>query len=122
MGHAIPKGRWGYGGGRHFACSWVRERLFEWFIAMRYSVDWKAYNENLRSRGRYKAMGRFPTALLYWKARQFLLEYLRARCEAGVRAVGMKIESRWMKTWCREYGLSLKAPNRKYKVGKWIRG
>ena len=87
---------------------------------MRYSVDWKAYNENLRSRGRYKAMGRFPTALLCWKARQFLLEYLRACCEAGVRAVGMTINSRWMERWRKEYGLSLKAPNRKYKVAKWI--
>ena len=105
---------------RPWTCSWVREQLFEWFIAMRYSVDWKKYNEALRSRGRYKAMGRFPAPLLYWKARQFLLEYLRARCEAGVRAVGMRIHSKWMKRWCLEYGLSLRAPNRKYKVAKRV--
>ena len=58
--------------GAHFKCNWVRESLLEWFLAMRYSVDWKRYNANLRSRGRYKAMGRFPTALLYRKAIYFL--------------------------------------------------
>ena len=37
-----------------------------------------------------------------------------------MRAVGMQLNSRWVSRWCREYGLSLRAPNRKYKVAKWI--
>ena len=47
------------GGGRMVGCAWVREILFEWSVSMRYSIDWKWYNERLSSCGRRKAMGRF---------------------------------------------------------------
>ena len=43
---------------------------------MRYSIDWKRYNERLSSCGRRKAMGRFPTVLLRQKATQLLLGYV----------------------------------------------
>ena len=55
---------------------------------MRYSIDWKRYNERLRSCGRHKAMGRFPTALLRHKANQLLLDYVRICCIAGNRSCG----------------------------------
>ena len=32
----------------------------------------------------------------------------------------MRIHNKWMKRWCLEYGLSLRAPNRKYKVAKRV--
>ena len=46
------------GQGRLFACPWVRQELYEWFVAMRYSIDWKACEQSLpRSSGRKNALG-----------------------------------------------------------------
>ena len=58
--------------GRPYTANWVREQLFDWFVSMRYSIDWRKYNADLRSGGQHKAMGRFPIALLKHKAMQFL--------------------------------------------------
>ena len=39
-------------------CPWVRQELHEWFVAMRYSIDWKACEQSLpRSSGRKNALG-----------------------------------------------------------------
>ena len=38
----------------------VRQQLFEWFIGLRYSIDWTKYNKDCRSRGDLKSIGRFP--------------------------------------------------------------
>jgi hypothetical protein len=54
--------------GRPVHCNWVREALYEWFVSMRYSIDWKKYDAALRSRGAHKAMGRCQMALLRAKA------------------------------------------------------
>ena len=108
------------GGGVRVKANWVRESLFEWFVQMRFSIDWKEYNDALRKAGRHKAMGRFPPSLLYMKARQFLQDYCAACLRAGVSPVAMQLRARWLRTWAREYGLCLRAPNRRYKVSKRV--
>ena len=106
------------GGGTHVMCPWVRESLYEWFVSMRYSIDWKGYNERLRSCGSHKAMGRFPMALLRQKAKQLLLDYVRQCCIAGKPKSGVALDWKWFKRWRVDYGLTMRAPNRKYKVPK----
>ena len=106
--------------GRPSENNWVRESLFEWFVAMRYSINWRKYNAALRSSGQHKAMGRFPKALLINKAKEFLQEYLRVVMIAGKKCSAINLDWKWFKRWSMEYGLSLRAPNRKYKVAKWI--
>ena len=104
--------------GAPLRCNWVRESLFDWFISMRYAIDWKTYNAALRSCGRYKAMGRFPAALVKKQAKIFLSQYMKERLLAGLASQAMVIDNRWLKRWMHEYGLSLRAPNRKFKVPK----
>ena len=115
------------GGGGMVGCAWVRENLFEWFVSTRYSIDWKRYNERLSSCGRRKAMGRFPTVLLRRKANQLLLDYVRICCIAGNRrggednrSSGLTIDWKWMQRWRCDYGLTMRAPSRKYKVPKSV--
>ena len=116
------------GGGRPVRHNWVRESLFEWFVSVRHSVDWKKFNAasegrsggQRRSGGRYKAMCRFPTALVKQKASQFLQDYLRACLVSGITPKAMNIDWKWLKRWQYEYGLSLRSPNRKFKVAKAV--
>ena len=43
----------------------------EWFVAMRYTIDWKACEKSLpRSSGQHRCMGRFTRALLLQKVNQ----------------------------------------------------
>ena len=109
-----------FGAGKLAQCNYVREGLFEWFVSMRYSIDWRKYNSSLRSIGRFKAIGRFPVAVLKDKAKQLLQEYLRVSLMQGKRRLGMTIDWKWLKRWEIEYGLSMRAPNRKFKVSKPI--
>ena len=110
------------GQGKHAHCQWVRDSLFEWFVSMRYAIDWRKYNNSLRSCGRYKAIGRFPIFLLRQKAKQFFQDYLRVSLTAVAAKVpkGMMTDWKWLKRWSCDYGLSVRAPNRKFKVPKWL--
>jgi hypothetical protein len=105
--------------GEPVSCNWVRENVYEWFVAMRYSIAWRKYNAAVRSCGRYKAMGRFPMAL-YYKAKQFSQDYLRICFVSGIRPAGVEIAWKWLKRWQVEYGLRMRAPNRKFKVAKEV--
>ena len=72
-GGALPQSRKRrFGAGRLAMCNFVREGLFEWFVSMRYSIDWRKYNSSFRSVGRFKAIGRFPVTVLRDKAKQLL--------------------------------------------------
>ena len=87
---------------------------------MRYAVDWKKYNERVRSGGRFKAMGRFPTRLLYDKAKELVHEYCRICLLAGFRMKVPIIDAHWLRGWMHEYGVTMRMPNRKFKVPKWV--
>ena len=61
----------------------VRDQLYEWFLSMRYSIDWKRLNQEARSRGDRNAIGRFLTSVLETK----LQELLRTDAEKSLRHV-----------------------------------
>jgi len=107
-------------GKRHRAMC-VRERLYEWFISMRYSIDWKKYNAACRSRGRPKCVGRFPRSLLKAKLQEFLADYCHMQLVNGLRPTPFQITPQWFSGWENEFGLCMKQPNRKFKVPLWIR-
>ena len=106
--------------GRPCACAWVRRELFDWFVTMRYAVDWKKYNAECRSRGRYKAMGRFPRSLMRNKVKQLLHDYCLESLVHGVKVEAFQPTARWFGCWETEFGVTRRQPNRKYKVAKWI--
>ena len=98
----------------------VREELFRWFIAMRYSIDWKALDAQRRSCGKHKCVGRFPRRLLCTKLQQLMGDHCRAALLAGVQPQGFHICSRWLREFECEFGVSFRQPNRKFKVPKFI--
>ena len=100
---------------------WLREELCAWFVFMRYSIDWKALDGQRRSSGAdRKCMGRFPRRLLRAKCEQLLATHCHHSLVTGAKVEVVAPTSRWFRNWQREYGLSLRKPNRKYKVPKHV--
>jgi len=96
----------------------LRKRLYEWFLSVRYAIDWKEINARARSGGRPKAIGRFPRSLLKAKLKQFQAEYAEECLTRGVKVSLFEPNAKWFKSWENEYGLSMQNPNRKYKCSK----
>ena len=97
----------------------IHEQLFEWFIAMRYSIDWKALDQQ-RSRGGRKVLGRFPRRLLLAKLHELMEAYCYECIINGVKPQVFNPDSRWWMRFEADTGLSLRCPNRKYKCPKFI--
>ena len=102
--------------GRPRLAPMVREQLYDWFISMRFSINWKRYNNICRSRGAHKCIGRFPKSMLNAKLRQLLTDYCHEMLVRGIRPRVFNITSKWHRGWESEYGVTMKAPTRKYKV------
>ena len=112
--------RLGTVGVHKLAAPLVRQQLFEWFIALRYSIDWKKYNQDCRSRGDHKSIGRFPRSVLRTKVKQLLADYLEACLRAAVPAKGVSPRGKWFREWECDYGLTMLQPNRKFKVARHV--
>lgn len=65
-------------------------------------------------------LARFTQSLLVTKAKQLVSEYCVEAMKRGIKPKAPQLRSRWWSKWRRAYGLSLKKPNRKYKVPKWL--
>ena len=91
--------------GRHLVKAPVlREQLFSWFCGVR---------------GRIK--GRLPMQVLRSKAMALRMQCLVAATSQGVRAVVPKIEgSNWLWRWRKTYNVSLRQPNKRWKVPRRI--
>ena len=83
----------------------VRDQLYEWFLSMRYSIDWKRINQEARSRGDRNAIGRFPTSVLKTK----LQELLRTDAEKSLRHVAtLRDFERGYRVGCLQWGWIIK--------------
>ena len=109
-----------YGGGRRFAAPWLREALFEWWSSMRHSIDWRRVTSNVGPQLRPKKLARFTRTMMRQKAQLLISQYCAEHLRQGKRPRVPKLSSEWWKGWKREYGLSFKKPNRKYKVPRWL--
>jgi len=70
---------------------------------------------------RRKKIARFTQHVVKAKASEIMCMYLKARMAAGVIKVEqVELSSRWFSQWRHEYGLSLRRPNRRYKVPKAV--
>ena len=65
-------------------------------------------------------LARFTQSLLVTKAKQLVSEYCVEAMKRGIKPKVPQLRSRWWSKWRRAYGLSLKKPNRKYKVPQWL--
>ena len=99
-------------------CPWVRDALYQWFVSIRYSVDWKACEGKASSSGQPKCLARSTRGLLREKLKQLMLDYCSQCLVRGQKATTFKPTARWFSLWQLEYGLSMRKPNRKFKVAK----
>ena len=106
--------------GRPVSCPWLRQNLYEWFVATRYSIDWKKVQQGFRTRHSKKCMARFSRALMRQKAKQLLQDFCRESLMWGIKLQTVQLSPRWFHNWESEYGLSMRKPNRKYKVPKAV--
>ncbi len=77
----------------------VRSLLFEWFSVLRNSV-----------------CTRIPKKLVTMKASTLVEDYIKECLQRGVKPDPPMINSHWMRGWMRQHRVSLRRPNRKYKV------
>ena len=89
--------------GRPQKAAVVRGLLFEWFSVLRNSVA-----------------VRIPPKLVMVKAAQLVQDYVKECLLRGVQPDPPKITSHWLRGWKRQYRVSLRRPNRKYKVPRHV--
>ena len=93
--------------GRHKKAPLLREMLFQWFCS---------------ERGRFK--GRILPETLKERAKFFRAKYIAEHLEtegAEQSRIGVpKITSHWLSDWRKEYHVSLRTPNKRWKVPRWI--
>ena len=107
--------------GRPVRAPIVRQGLFEWFVSMRYAVNWRKPSAAvaLRNGGepQKKCVARFPRVLLVAKCKQLLADYAYLCLMQGIAVKLFDPTDEWFKCWENEFGLSMRNPNRQYKVG-----
>jgi hypothetical protein len=89
--------------GRPVKASLVREMLYEWFSALKHSVT-----------------TRIPPKMVLQKGQFFAEQSMVASLQAGTPAVTPVINYDWLRNWRFEYGVSLRKPNRKWKVSNSV--
>ncbi len=89
--------------GRPQKAGLVKELLFEWFCNIKRSVK-----------------GRLPAVVVMTKARLLMEEFVAEHLRRGRVAPAAVINSPWLTRWKRQYGVSLRQPNRKWKVSRSV--
>ncbi len=77
----------------------IRELLYTWFTSLRRSVT-----------------TRIPRRVVENKARALVEDYIGGHARRGLQADVPAISPQWIREWMREYRVSLRQPNRKWKV------
>ena len=106
--------------GRPKKGAWLEAAVYEWWSAMRYSVDLRVVAKRAEYPAeRPKMLERFSQSLLTAKAKQLVADYYVETLKRGGRPSVPQLRPRWWVQWRRSYGLSMIEPNRKGKVPKW---
>ena len=110
------------GAGRPFSLPGIRDALFEWWIQIRFAVDWTELAKHNNAKGK-KCLCRFPRAVIRWKVDQLLAEYAASVFIAGSKKAMrmMNVTSRWLACFENEYGVSFRQANRRYEVSRTVR-
>ena len=85
----------------------IRELLMEWWSIIRHSVN-------------CKMMVRFPKKVMLVKAQMLQQEYIASCLSRELVPQPVEINHRWLREWMREYRISDRRPNRKFKVPRWL--
>ena len=97
------------GGGRHVKCPIVRQHLFDWWSDMRLSIDYR------------KVGPRFPQKLIVAKWNAMLADYAAACLTEGTPCdIPQQVTAEMMEVFEEEFNLSLRKPNRRFKVARHV--
>ena len=84
-------------------------------------MDWKVVAKRAAVAEQMPSMlARYAQCLVVAKAKQLVSQYCVEAMRRGMKPQVPQLRPRWRTRWRRLYGLSLKKPNRKYKVPKWL--
>ncbi|MCP4244982.1 MAG: hypothetical protein GY772_30955, partial [bacterium] len=89
--------------GRPFKSPGLRQLLFEWFCSIRGAVK-----------------TRIPLAALAAQARLLREEYLATALRQRQEVAVPRVTPMWLLRWRREFGVSLRTPNRRWKVSRAV--
>ena len=89
--------------GRPCRAPTVRDELYEWFCSIKRSVK-----------------GRVTPAYVLRRARLLNEAYIAARLKQGLQADAPVMNHQWLQRWRFEYNISIRKPNRKWKVAGQI--
>ena len=81
----------------------VREELFDWFCLLKRSIH-----------------SRISVPFVLQKAATLVEDYIVECARRGVQARAPSISHCWLRMWRLYYGVSLRKPNRKWKVKRWV--
>ena len=98
---SAPARRRRYGGGRPHKAPALRELLFEWFCMVRGAIK-----------------TRLPLAALAAQARLLRDEYMRVALSRQSKVQVPQITPTWLSAWRRQYHVSLRTPNSRWKVSR----
>ena len=87
--------------GRPLKATPVRELLFAWFCDLRSSIR-----------------GRIPSKVVKLKALELRSQYIGLMLAKGMVADAPAITPAWLLRWRRQYGVSFRKPNRRYKISR----
>ena len=103
---------------------WLYEHLYEWWVSMRYAIDWNQGADSVqavyKSLPRHKCLARFTRSILMAKAKQICMWYVREMMLRDHVPKCVRPSHMWISRWAKAYGLKWKRPNRKYKVPKQV--
>ena len=85
----------------------IRELLMEWYSMIRHSVN-------------CKILVRFPKRVMLVKAQMLQQEYTASSLRRQLVPEPVEITGRWLNDLLREYRISDRKPNRKFKVPRWV--
>ena len=97
----------------------VGRELYEWFVGLRYAIDWKSLASQNRTCGK-RCLARFPRSIVKQKVMGLLEDHAFAVLMNGSRVVNFHPTPRWLKQWEHDYGLSMRKANRKYEVPRGV--
>lgn len=89
------------GAGRKPAAPEVRQALFEWFVDVR---------------GTLKA--RLPRRLFKLKCEELYEKWLQTQAEEISEENKIRFSDHWLSDWCKEYGVSLNKPNKRFALSQ----
>ena len=93
--------------------------LYEWWISLRYAIDWNSLASQNRSRGK-RCLARFPRSAIKSRVITLLQDHAFAVLLNGRKVVNFQPTTRWLKQWGHDYGLSMRKANRKYEVPRAV--